>query len=175
MGISAAAAAIVTSAPPAISYQGAAPTRIRGGSVMGAVNGMNAVTCASVPSGSELTAKARNSETMIVRVSGVVVAWSSSRRGTSAPRTAERAGVEGVAEHEPQQGQADGGQQVAVHVDRRRRRRSERRHDQQLAEPEQAEPDHLPASSSRGRIVESRISTTREAFSSTTPLATQKP
>ena len=43
------------------------------------------MTWASVPSGSELTAKATNSETMIVSVSGVVEACSSSRRGTSAP------------------------------------------------------------------------------------------
>ena len=76
---------MVTRAPPTISYQGAAPTRIRGGRVIGAVNGMNAVTWASVPSGSELTAKATNSETMIVSVSGIVEACSSSRRGTSAP------------------------------------------------------------------------------------------
>ena len=49
---------------------------------------MKALTWASVPSGSELTAKATNSETMIMSVSGVAEAWSSSRRGTSAPAQA---------------------------------------------------------------------------------------
>ena len=36
-------------------------------------------------------------------------------------------------------------------------------------------PRILPASSCRARIVASRISTTREAFSSITPVATQTP
>ena len=41
--------------------------------------------------------------------------------------------------------------------------------------PSRPSPITFPASSSLGRIVASSTSTTREAFSSTTPLATQKP
>jgi hypothetical protein len=78
-------AAIVTTAAAATSHAGAAPCMIRPGIVIGAVVGMNAVTCASVPSGSELTAKAMNSEIRISIVSGVLDACSSSWRGTSAP------------------------------------------------------------------------------------------
>ena len=61
---------------------------IREGIVIGAIGGMNAVTWASVPSGSSLTAKPTNSETRISIVSGVVELWISSWRGTSAPATA---------------------------------------------------------------------------------------
>ena len=41
--------------------------------------------------------------------------------------------------------------------------------------PSRPMPAILPASSWRGRIAESRISTTREDFSSMTPVATQTP
>ena len=41
--------------------------------------------------------------------------------------------------------------------------------------PSSPMPAILPASSWRGRIAESRISTTREAFSSITPVATHTP
>ena len=64
---------------------------IRPGIVIGAVVGMNAQTCASVPSGSPLTAKPANSEIRISIVSGVVELCSSSWRGTSAPATANAA------------------------------------------------------------------------------------
>ena len=75
----------MTTAPPSTSVQGASPTRIRDGSVSGAVIGMNAETCASVPSGAALAPKATNIETRITSTSGVVADWSSSRRGTSEP------------------------------------------------------------------------------------------
>ena len=41
--------------------------------------------------------------------------------------------------------------------------------------PSRPSPITFPASSSRGRIAASSTSITREAFSSTTPVATQKP
>ena len=61
---------------------------IRGGIVSGAVIGMKAVTCASVPSGSLLTAKDTKNAMRIVIVSGVIDDCSSSWRGTSAPAQA---------------------------------------------------------------------------------------
>ena len=81
-------AAIITAAEAAISHAGAAPRMIRDGIVIGAIGGMNAVTCPSVPSGFSLTAKPAKSETRISIVSGVVELWISSWRGTIAPAAA---------------------------------------------------------------------------------------
>jgi hypothetical protein len=53
--------------------------------VIGALNGMNDVTWASVPLGSSSTANEQKNEIRISIVSGVIDAWSSSWRGTSAP------------------------------------------------------------------------------------------
>src|SRR5918996_2903045 len=87
-GISATLAPIVIASEATTSHAGASPVTIRGGIVTGAVIGMKAVTWAIVPSGSLSTAKATKKATRIVRVSGVIVDWSSSWRGTSAPAQA---------------------------------------------------------------------------------------
>jgi hypothetical protein len=78
----------VTTIDARISQAGASPSTIREGIVTGAVIGMNVVTWASVPPGSSSTANPTSGEITIVSVSGVVVACSSSSRGTSAPATA---------------------------------------------------------------------------------------
>ena len=73
-----------------ISNVDASPSAIRGGIVIGALNGMNDVTWASVPSGSSSTAKETKNEIRISIVSGVIEDCSSSWRGTSAPAQANR-------------------------------------------------------------------------------------
>ena len=73
-----------------ISTAGASPSAIRGGIVIGALNGMNELTWASVPSGLSSTANEQKNEIRISIVSGVIEAWSSSWRGTSAPAQANR-------------------------------------------------------------------------------------
>ena len=78
----------MTASEATISHVGASPVTIRGGIVIGAVIGMKAVTWASVPSGFSSTAKATKNETRMISVSGVIVDWSSSWRGTSAPAQA---------------------------------------------------------------------------------------
>ncbi len=58
--------------------------------MIGALNGMYAVTWASVPSGSSSTMNETKNEIRISIVSGVIVDCSSSWRGTSAPAQANR-------------------------------------------------------------------------------------
>ena len=73
-----------------ISTRDASPSAIRGGIVIGALNGMNEVTWASVPSGLSSTAKETKNEIRMIIVSGVIEDCSSSWRGTSAPAQANR-------------------------------------------------------------------------------------
>ena len=58
--------------------------------MIGALNGMNDVTWASVPSGSSSTMNETKNEIRISIVSGVIDDCSSSWRGTSAPAQANR-------------------------------------------------------------------------------------
>ena len=110
-------APIVTATEATISHGGAAPGTIRAGIVIGAVIGMNAETCASVPSGSSRTAKPAKNETRIIIVSGVCRLQLLLARDQRA-RAGERAGVERVAEHEPDERERDGAEQRAVDVER---------------------------------------------------------
>jgi hypothetical protein len=75
----------VTTSAASTSSGGASPSAMRGGIVIGALKGMNEVMWASVPLGSSSTAKETKNEIRISMVSGVIEAWSSSWRGTSAP------------------------------------------------------------------------------------------
>ena len=112
-------------------------------------------------------------------VSGAVTDWISSWRGTSAPGDGERAAVEREAEQEPEQHDADRGDDVAVDVELAGGGPD---HDPDKADQRAAArgragrcPITFPARSWRGRIALRSSSTTRVDFSSTTPVATQKP
>ena len=110
-------------------------------------------------------------------MSGVSTDCRSSWRDTSEAAQANARAVERVADDEPDEREPGGDQHVAVDVERARRARRGRaratRDQQQLPEPEQAEAEDLARQQVARASVESSSSTTRELFSSTTPIATK--
>ena len=177
-GISAIAAASVTTNAAAIWAAGASPSAIRAGIVIGAAGGRKEETVASVPSGSCNTAKERKNDDHEDQRERRRDRLQLLLAGDQRAGARERGRVEHVADHEPAERQRGGDDHVAVHLQRARRgrdRQPQHRDQSSWTNPRTPSPITLPASSWRGRIVASSTSTTREAFSSTTPLATRNP
>ena len=157
------------------------PTMIRTGTTSGADTGTKVRTWASVLPGSSVALKLRKND-----------ASSAEDDGGRAPRLdvllarheradhPEGAGVQGVAEDEP--GEQDGQRPRArdpadLHppADRGDDQELTPPISQQLQESDEADADDLAGEELARRIALSSISTTREDFSSTTPMATQTP
>ena len=80
----------MTHSAATISTAGASPSAIRAGMVIGALNGMNDGHVGERAVGVVEHREREKNEIRISIVSGVVEAWSSSWRGTSAPAAANR-------------------------------------------------------------------------------------
>ena len=178
-GISRAVEPIESTSAATTSSAVAEPSEIRTGIASADENGTIDAMRDSVEFGSLVAPSEMKNDARISRLSGTIDVLQLLHPRDQRTRNREQRRVEREPQHEPPdrerapfRARVPGSRWRPV---TRREHDAVRRDHASWSNPSAPIPRILPASSCRARIVDSRISTTRDAFSSITPVATQTP